>query len=231
MNKSESISELTKALVKVQSQLKPAAKNAQNPFFHNQYADLNSVWDSCRTLLAENGLAVAQVNSVGLENTVIIETVLMHSSGEWLSGELMLPLAKLDPQGVGSAITYGRRYGLAAVLGIVADADDDANQASGRQNGNSDSTRQPTPPIQQAAPSESRSTSNPNVATTLADMLTTKQLGMIKAVAREAGIDYDEECQSAMNCMVTELTRRAASSFIDRLRQLQESQTPLRRAN
>lgn len=130
MQKSESIAKLAKALSQVQANIKPAVKDAANPFFKTKYADLNSVWDSCRELLTKNGLSVIQGNSVGLDNTVIVETVLAHESGEWIQSELCLPLAKHDPQGVGSAITYGRRYGLAAIVGIVADADDDGNAAS-----------------------------------------------------------------------------------------------------
>ena len=71
-----------------------------------------------------------QGNSVGIDNTVIVETILAHESGEWIQSDLCLPLAKHDPQGVGSAVTYGRRYGLAAIVGIVADIDDDGNAAS-----------------------------------------------------------------------------------------------------
>lgn len=132
MQKSETITELAKAMSAVQLELKPAVKDANNPFFKSKYADLNSVWDSCRELLGKYGLAVIQGNSVGLDNTVIVETVLTHSSGQWIQSELALPLAKSDPQGVGSAITYGRRYGLAAMIGIVADEDDDGNGASGQ---------------------------------------------------------------------------------------------------
>lgn len=134
MNKSESISELTKALVKVQANIKPAVKDANNPFFKSSYADLNSIWDSCRDLLTSNGLAVIQTTAP-VENAVVVETVLAHTSGEWISGELFLPLTKQDAQGVGSAITYGRRYGLAAIVGIVADVDDDGNAASKNGNG------------------------------------------------------------------------------------------------
>lgn len=132
MNKSESIGNLAKALAAVQAKIQPAVKDSKNPYFKSNYADLNAVWNSCRALLAANGLSVAQVNSVGAENTVVVETVLMHESGEWISGELCLPLVKTDPQGVGSAVTYGRRYGLAAIVGIIADEDDDANHASGK---------------------------------------------------------------------------------------------------
>jgi hypothetical protein len=129
MNKSENIGALAKALAAVQSQLKPAIKDTANSFLKSKYADLNSVWDSCRDLLADNDLAVTQLNDVS-ETGVIVETVLMHSSGEWISGRMYLPLTKHDAQGVGSALTYGRRYGLAAIIGIIADDDDDGQAAS-----------------------------------------------------------------------------------------------------
>jgi hypothetical protein len=134
MQTSESIGNLAKALAAVQGSLQPAVKDADNPFFKTKYADLSSVWNSCRELLSKNGLAVIQGNSIGLDGTVIVETMLTHTSGEWVRSELALPLAKHDPQGVGSAVTYGRRYGLAAIIGVVADVDDDANHASGKTN-------------------------------------------------------------------------------------------------
>jgi hypothetical protein len=82
MNKSNTIKELATALVKVQAKLQPAAKDAKNPFFKSNYSTLNSVWDACRQLLTENGLAISQVNQA-TESGVIIETILMHESGEW----------------------------------------------------------------------------------------------------------------------------------------------------
>lgn len=135
MNKSESIASLAKSLAEVQASLAPAKKDSTNPFFNSTYADLSSVWESCRELLAKNGLSVIQGNSIGANNTVIVETILAHESGQWIQSELCMPLSKNDPQGVGSAITYGRRYGLAAIVGIVADGDDDGNAASAK-NGN-----------------------------------------------------------------------------------------------
>ena len=129
MNKSESIGNLAKSLALVQASLAPAKRDSTNPFFNSTYADLSSVWESCRELLAKHGLSVIQGNSIGANNTVIVETILAHESGQWIQSELCMPLAKNDPQGVGSAITYGRRYGLAAIVGIVAD-DDDGNAAS-----------------------------------------------------------------------------------------------------
>jgi hypothetical protein len=147
MKKSDEIGDLASALSKVQGQLKPAIKDSNNPFFKSKYADLNAVWDSCRELLNENGLSVAQLTG-GDADGVIVETMLMHSSGQWLSSELYLPLAKHDAQGVGSAMTYGRRYGLAAMVGIVADVDDDGNAASGKAD------KQQTKPPTQTKPPE-----------------------------------------------------------------------------
>lgn len=135
MKTSESICDLAKALAKVQASLVPAKRDSTNPYFNSTYADLSSVWESCRETLAKNGLCVIQGNSVGAEKTLIVETILIHESGQWVQSELCLPLSKADPQGVGSAMTYGRRYGLAAIVGIVADADDDGNAASAK-NGN-----------------------------------------------------------------------------------------------
>ncbi len=91
------------------------------------------------TLLNKHGLAVTQL----VDNAVdagSLTTMLMHESGEWISATQPLLLAKADPQGQGSAITYARRYGLMSMLGIVAEDDDDANAAVVRD------TRPPAPP-------------------------------------------------------------------------------------
>jgi hypothetical protein len=137
MRTSQSICDLAKALTTVQASLAPAKRDSTNPYYGSTYADLSSVWESCREILAKNGLCVIQGNSVGDANTLIVETILIHESGQWVQSELCLPLSKSDPQGVGSAMTYGRRYGLAAIVGIVADADDDGNAASAKNsNGN-----------------------------------------------------------------------------------------------
>jgi hypothetical protein len=130
MEHSQEISKLATALVLVQAALKPVVKNSENPFFHSKYADLVAVSESCRMLLAEQGLAVVQTPTGGDGHTISISTMLLHSSGEWIRDTALYPLAKSDPQGVGSAITYARRYGLCAIVGIVTDDDDDGNGAS-----------------------------------------------------------------------------------------------------
>ncbi|MDM7921759.1 MAG: ERF family protein, partial [Pyrinomonadaceae bacterium] len=109
MNKSESIANLAKSLALVQANLAPAKRDSTNPFFNSTYADLTSVWGSCRELLAKHGLSVIQGNSIGASNTVIVETILAHESGQWIQRVLCMPLAKNDRLWLGSAITYGTR--------------------------------------------------------------------------------------------------------------------------
>lgn len=130
MNKSDSIAALTAALSKAQGEITGAVKDADNPFFKSHYADLQSVWDAIRGPLSKNGLAVMQLP--GMEGSAItVETVLSHSSGEWMASTLSMVPVKSDPQGVGSAITYARRYALQSVAG-VAPMDDDGEAAMGR---------------------------------------------------------------------------------------------------
>ena len=129
MNSSESIKELATALAIVQGQLTFAKKDSKNPFFKSNYADLESVWDACRELLSANGLAIMQFPGDYVDGNMTLTTVMTHSSGEWVAQNMSLPVSKPDAQGAGSAITYMRRYALAAIVGVVQ-ADDDGNSAS-----------------------------------------------------------------------------------------------------
>lgn len=134
MNQSEQIDQIAAALARVQAALVPALKDAENPAFKqggkaSRYADLASVWDACRKPLTDNGLAVIQSPGLCGGNQVEMTTLITHSSGQWISGTLSIPLAKVDAHGYGSATTYARRYALAAMVGVIAD-DDDGNAAS-----------------------------------------------------------------------------------------------------
>ena len=124
LHMSERIGELAGALSKAQSCMSKAKMDSINPFFHSNYANLAAIWDVCRESLSANGLAITQVTSVEGER-VVLTTVLLHNSGQWLSGDYPLSPVKSDPQSMGSAVTYARRYALSAILGIVADEDDD----------------------------------------------------------------------------------------------------------
>jgi hypothetical protein len=128
MTHSEQINELAAALAKAQGQIEGAKKDSINPHFKNRYADLASVWDACREALTTNGLSVVQ-SAENCEAGYGVTTMLLHTSGQWMRGTLYLKPAKDDPQGAGSALTYARRYALAAMIGIAPE-DDDANAAS-----------------------------------------------------------------------------------------------------
>lgn len=131
MNKSESIKELASALCKAQDAMGGAVKSKANPFFKSSYADLGAVIQAIKEPFANNGLSYTQF-PIESEGRIGIETILMHSSGEWLSQSFTVQLTKQDAQGAGSAITYCRRYGLQAVAGIPSE-DDDGNSASGKK--------------------------------------------------------------------------------------------------
>lgn len=128
-NQSEEIKDLAVALNKVQQEDLFALTDKENPFFKSKYADLSSVWSVARKPLNENGLSVVQTMRVGERDNPIIVTTLLHESGQWIRGELEMPAPKKDPQQFGSAVTYGRRYSLAAMLGICP-VDDDAQGAT-----------------------------------------------------------------------------------------------------
>lgn len=160
MQKSDSIANLAAALAKLQADLRGAEKNASNPHFRSDFANLESVWDSIRAGLSKNGLSVSQVMGVNVGDP-ILTTVLMHSSGEWLSGEQMLMPLKMDPQSIGSAITYARRYGLAAIVGQIQ-TDDDGEESHGRGN-NADESKQPPSGAKQST--NAPATKSPSKAT------------------------------------------------------------------
>lgn len=130
MNKSETITELAKALVKFNSEVNKIAKDADNPFFKNNYATLDTIIDEIRPILSKHGLSIMQIPSGDGQN-VTLKTLLLHESGEWLeSDELTMKPVKNDPQAVGSCITYARRYSLAAFLSLNTGEDDDGNGAT-----------------------------------------------------------------------------------------------------
>lgn len=120
--------ELFAALAKAQGEIENASKNAANPHFKSKYADLAEVLNTIRPTFATNGLSMIQ--SPGYDGSIAsVTTVLAHSSGGYITGTASCVPAKADAQGIGSATTYLRRYGAAAVAGI-AQEDDDGNAAA-----------------------------------------------------------------------------------------------------
>jgi len=135
MNKSNSIAELAKALTLAQAEMKPVAMNSVNPFLKNKFADLGAMIEASRPVLAKHSLSLSQFPTAGERGDIGITTILMHASGEWLENTITLPVeiekGKSQAQVAGSLITYLRRYSWAAVLGLYAEEDTDAQ--TGRQ--------------------------------------------------------------------------------------------------
>lgn len=129
MQKSDSIANLATALAKAQSEMAGAKKDANNPHYKSKYADLASVWDAARPALTKHELSIAQFTEPTDKDEIRVCTMLMHSSGEWLSGDIAIPVDKANAHGYGSALTYARRYALAAAVGIAPE-DDDGNAAA-----------------------------------------------------------------------------------------------------
>lgn len=128
MKHSEQINEISAALAKAQAKMGAAIKDSTNPHFRSKYADLAAVVDAVREPLTANGIAFTQW-AESSDGGVVVVTMLSHASGQWMSGETLVPVSKADAQGYGSAITYGRRYGLQTACGLPAD-DDDGNAAA-----------------------------------------------------------------------------------------------------
>lgn len=125
MQKSESIKELATALAKFQGAMKPIAKDASNPFFKSKYASLSVIIEDTKEPLVKCGLSYAQFP----DETDGLTTILMHTSGEWISSTYNISPVDRKPQSLGSAITYARRYALQSILGLQVE-DDDGNEAT-----------------------------------------------------------------------------------------------------
>ena len=133
MKHSDSLANIAPALVKAQAEIKNSIQTADNPFYKSTYAPLDVVIDDVRPVLNRHGISVLQdVSSSG--DDVIVSTMLLHVSGEWIQQEGMrLPMEKITPQGAGSAVTYGRRYTLPMMTGTATEKDDDANSCEKKQ--------------------------------------------------------------------------------------------------
>lgn len=127
MNTSEDIKDLALALSKAQSEMTGAKKDANNPFFKTKYSDLHSVMEAISTPFSNNELSFVQGAEFN-ENMISVKTRIIHSSGQWIEAETVLPPTKNDAQAYGSAITYAKRYGLQALAGVPS-IDDDGNDA------------------------------------------------------------------------------------------------------
>ncbi len=139
MNRSESIAKIAAAIVKAQSVMGNAIKDAKNPFFKSSYANLNAVREAVLPAMNANGISVLQP-TIQVDGKSFVETVLLHESGEFISSLTEVIVSKInDAQQQGSGISYARRYGLQSLANIGSD-DDDGETAVGRGNFKSSST-------------------------------------------------------------------------------------------
>ena len=136
MTTSETIGAIAPALIKAQSQMQGIIKEGKNPAFRSKYVTLDSILDTLRPILTSNGLMLTQGSTPpwGVES-ITVESRIIHTSGEWIATTVTIPVTKPDAHGLGSALTYGRRYSVSALLAISADEDDDANGAVQAQDG------------------------------------------------------------------------------------------------
>ena len=131
MKKSETLTEFSKAFAKTQQEMKQPLKDANNPLFKSKYVPLENVVEAITESASKNGLSFTQFPSSDEDGNVTVGTLVMHSSGEWIEYDpIKMKPVKNDPQSIGSAITYAKRYALSAIFGITSDQDDDGNEAT-----------------------------------------------------------------------------------------------------
>ena len=211
IRQSETIGAIAGALAKAQAEMKSAKKNQDNPYFKSVYADLASCYEACREPLAKNGIAVFQ----GIEDStdgesVTLNTMLLHSSGEWLSSSLRMPLLKKDPQAVGSVITYARRYGLSAAIGLASE-DDDAESAMARPVSSPAPKTQPTKEVVASKPDpRQKNVTNKTEKTPTAKDLLIKRLYYVLCNEQGLGLDKSEVLTYVKNVL-----GRDVSGFAD----------------
>lgn len=175
---SPTISEICKGLHGAQGVLTGVFKGKTNPAFKSKYATLETVLDTIRPGLQANGLVVTQAPGRIIDGCLEVSTMLIHTSGEWWRATTHVPLVKRDPQGMGSATTYGLRYSLMAALGVPPSDDDDGEKAM--------PDRGPPPRPAPAPPLDTRSSSQ-RMADEMVEVLSSRR--GTQAVSRVTGSD------------------------------------------
>lgn len=175
MRTSDTVAKIAAALSAFQADVKDPRRDGQNPHFRSKYVQIDGLLDAVRPTLSKHGLSVIQ-STGGDGQTITVTTMILHTSGELIETDaLSLKAQRADPQGAGSAITYGRRYSLSAALGVAWDDDDDGNAAS-----------EPQKPGQTPVPTEDAKTVQTPVPTEDAKFATLK---LIMAEGAKKGVN------------------------------------------
>lgn len=207
MKRSETIIEFAKALSAFNAEVGALAKDAKNPFFKSDYLTLDKIIEETRPILQKNGLSLMQFPS-GDGQTVSVTTMLLHTSGEFIEAEpLIMKPAKNDPQGLGSAITYARRYAYQAILSLNTGEDDDGNQASGKNKGG----QQQSQPQNNNYSNNNNSTKPKDPKETEIKPITAGQKTAVNTVIKE----FAKLCNVPTGDVVTELEKTPIGSFGD----------------
>jgi len=206
---SQSIALISAALASAQGEMENASKDRQNTHFNSRYADLASVIQAVRAPLSKHGIAFTQptTNEGG---RVIVRTVLSHKSGEWLGCELSARPQQDTPQGIGSTMTYLRRYSLMAMTGIAPD-DDDGEAGMERE------AKAPPPPPAKAAKKEAP----PKVAAEHHESWTPNASAAFCATVDDIGFRYEQVadwCQSLGRPRPSSMDSEARKKLLDHLR-------------
>lgn len=187
MNLENITPELIGALAKAQQQLGNASKNAKNPHFRSSYADLGEILATVKPALTSHGIALIQ--STAFDGSVVsVTTTLAHESGGYVSSISTCVPAKSDAQGIGSATTYLRRYGCAAMTGIGQE-DDDGNSAQ--------HAREPVPLVKEETPLERQQRALDDNFDAVSEIKKAIHLGDWTRVA-EAYVDISDEDKAAL---------------------------------
>ena len=201
MEKSEQVNELVKALCKAQEQFVNPSKNQVNPFHKNKYADLTAIIDTVRKPLASNGLAFIQTPEMDGE-LVNLTTTLFHTSGQYISFCFKAKAEKNGIQGIGSLITYAKRYSLTSLLGIAPEGDDDDGEATKQE-------------VKQQPQQKQQPQNNGN------NKPSKEQMGKLHAIIKELGIEREaglgimtDVCERKINSS-KELNKYEISKVID----------------
>ena len=207
------INEIAAALAKAQAVMPPAKMNSTNPFLKNKYADLGSVIEASRKPLADNELSITQLVT-GDETRIVVETILMHASGQSISSRMSLALSEgkgmSSAQAAGSIITYLRRYSLSAILGIYADEDADGNEPKQepRKKQAPAPARKPAASMSLETALEVMNSDGESYGTLETDKLQKMTLGINKGLKNDISQDQRDEYQMKLDAISLILASR-----------------------